>query len=319
VTPRRRGSGLEVRRGFPRRRDGGAPRSRSSAPTADRSSSWSRPRGRHRRPPRRRPRSSPASRGGLHRLPPSCAATATSRGLVRGGGAKRLSPRPTPRPASTGDRARWRLADLSSRASDTLVARGERARRAVVAAALTRQAGAPSGWTPPRSSPTDGRHGAAAPTSRRRGERPAAPPAALEARGDAGRAGFLGAGPDGTVDLGRGGSDLTATLLARSLSASRVVLWKDVPASSPPTPAPCRRASPSPDHHREAAGGLLRREGPHPRAPHPLDGSSMSPHVARSSTRAPGHGVSARQTLAAYREGPRHDPRAGARHGGGRA
>lgn len=43
-------------------------------------------------------------------------------------------------------------------------------------------------------------------------------------------AGFIGSAPDGTlVTLGRGGSDLTATLLARALRAGSVTLWKDVP------------------------------------------------------------------------------------------
>lgn len=42
--------------------------------------------------------------------------------------------------------------------------------------------------------------------------------------------GFIGRGPQGeTFTLGRGGTDLTATLLARAIDAERVVLWKDVP------------------------------------------------------------------------------------------
>lgn len=42
--------------------------------------------------------------------------------------------------------------------------------------------------------------------------------------------GFLGRAPDGgTATLGRGGSDLTATTLARALDATAVTLWKDVP------------------------------------------------------------------------------------------
>jgi len=42
--------------------------------------------------------------------------------------------------------------------------------------------------------------------------------------------GFIGCSPSGdVVTLGRGGSDLTATLLARALGARDVVLWKDVP------------------------------------------------------------------------------------------
>ncbi len=42
--------------------------------------------------------------------------------------------------------------------------------------------------------------------------------------------GFIGAGSNGAVvTLGRGGSDLTATVLARALNAREVTLWKDVP------------------------------------------------------------------------------------------
>ena len=42
--------------------------------------------------------------------------------------------------------------------------------------------------------------------------------------------GFIGRTPAGhTITLGRGGSDLTATLLGRVLDAREVVLWKDVP------------------------------------------------------------------------------------------
>ena len=42
--------------------------------------------------------------------------------------------------------------------------------------------------------------------------------------------GFVGRSPQGDVlTLGRGGSDLTATLLGRALAARDVILWKDVP------------------------------------------------------------------------------------------
>jgi len=42
--------------------------------------------------------------------------------------------------------------------------------------------------------------------------------------------GFVGASPDGAVvTLGRGGSDLTATVIGRALRAERITLWKDVP------------------------------------------------------------------------------------------
>src|SRR6266550_3618133 len=67
--------------------------------------------------------------------------------------------------------------------------------------------------------------------------------------------GFLGAAPDGqAVTLGRGGSDLTATLLARALGAREVSLWKDVPGvlTADPRIVPDARVIPQ-LHVREAA------------------------------------------------------------------
>jgi bifunctional aspartokinase / homoserine dehydrogenase 1 len=68
-------------------------------------------------------------------------------------------------------------------------------------------------------------------------------------------AGFIGSAPDGTiVTLGRGGSDLTATLLARALNADSVTLWKDVPGvlTADPQVVPDARLVPR-LHVREAA------------------------------------------------------------------
>lgn len=69
--------------------------------------------------------------------------------------------------------------------------------------------------------------------------------------------GFLASGPKGAVvTLGRGGSDLTATLLGRSLGngASTVTLWKDVPGvlTADPRVVPDARLLPR-VHVREAA------------------------------------------------------------------
>ena len=197
------------------------------------------------------------------------------------------------------------LADLSARASDTLVARGERAASAVVAAALHAAGRRAERMDAASIVATDGRHGAAAPdlakTRRnarrlllplvRRGVTPVVP-------------GFLGAGPDGTVTtLGRGGSDLTATLLARSLGASRTVLWKDVPGilTADPRAVPDARLLPQ-MHHREAAEvAYFGAKVLHPRALIPLDGSSIALHVRSFlHPERPGTEVSARQTLAAY-------------------
>ncbi len=197
------------------------------------------------------------------------------------------------------------LADLSARASDTLVARGERAASAVFAAAL-----ASSGRRAERIDAasivvTDGRHGQAAPDlveTRRRARRLLLP---LLKRGVVPIVpGFIGAAPDGTVaTLGRGGSDLTATVLARVLGASRVVLWKDVPGilTADPRAVPDARLLPQ-MHHREAAEvAYFGAKVLHPRALIPLDGSRITLHVRSfvDSTR-PGTEVSTRRTLEHY-------------------
>jgi bifunctional aspartokinase / homoserine dehydrogenase 1 len=68
-------------------------------------------------------------------------------------------------------------------------------------------------------------------------------------------AGFIGSAPNGAlVTLGRGGSDLTATLLARALNADTVTLWKDVPGLLTADPQVVTEARLVPRLHvREAA------------------------------------------------------------------
>ncbi|MGE5125642.1 MAG: aspartate kinase [Betaproteobacteria bacterium] len=197
------------------------------------------------------------------------------------------------------------LGDLSARASDTLVARGERAASSVVAAALAGAGRRARAVDAAAIVVTDGRHGQAAPdlaqTTRRarrvlrplveRGLVPVVP-------------GFIGAGPDGSVTtLGRGGSDLTATLLARALGAARVVLWKDVPGilTADPRAVPDARLLPQ-MHHREAAEvAYFGARVLHPRALIPLDGSRIALHVRSFlDPSRPGTEVSARRTLAEY-------------------
>jgi aspartokinase/homoserine dehydrogenase 1 len=197
------------------------------------------------------------------------------------------------------------LADLSSRASDTLVARGERAASAMIAAALHAAGRRAERVDALSIVVTDGRHGSAAPdlgATRRNGRRILLP---LLRRGVTPVVpGFLGAGPDGSVTtLGRGGSDLTATLLGRSLGASRVVLWKDVPGilTADPRSVPDARLLPQ-MHHREAAEvAYFGAKVLHPRALIPLDRTAIALHV-RSFLHPdrPGTEVSARRTLVAY-------------------
>ncbi|HSD27084.1 MAG TPA: aspartate kinase [Vicinamibacteria bacterium] len=197
------------------------------------------------------------------------------------------------------------LADLSSRASDTLVARGERAASAVVAAALHASGRRAERVDAVSIVATDGRHGAAAPdlpATRRNARRKLLP---LLRRGVTPVVpGYFGAGPDGSVTtLGRGGSDLTATLLGRALGASRIVLWKDVPGilTADPRAVPDARLLPQ-MHHREAAEvAYFGAKVLHPRALIPLDRTGIALHV-RSFVHPerPGTEVSARRTLTAY-------------------
>lgn len=123
------------------------------------------------------------------------------------------------------------LRELSPRTSDAIVARGELLSARLFAAGLA-AVGERARWIPPGSViVTDGRYGNASPdlaATDRAASRTLEP---LLARGIVPVvAGFLGASPEGRLaTLGRGGTDLSATMLGRALDASRVVLWKDVP------------------------------------------------------------------------------------------
>jgi aspartokinase/homoserine dehydrogenase 1 len=148
------------------------------------------------------------------------------------------------------------LGHLEPRTSDLLVSRGERMAAALLAAALSAARRRAVLVDATALVSTDGTHGSAAPqvadTTRlaRRALKP------LLAGGTTPVVpGFVGRAPDGSVTtLGRGGSDLTATLLARALGARRVVLWKDVPGILTADPRHVSDARLIPQlHHREAA------------------------------------------------------------------
>jgi aspartokinase/homoserine dehydrogenase 1 len=197
------------------------------------------------------------------------------------------------------------LAELSPRASDTLIARGERAASAILTEALRAVGRRAECVDAARLVSTDGRHGAAAPhlaATRRRAQRLLPP---LLRRGvTVVVPGFIGSAPDGGVTtLGRGGSDLTATLLGRALRAERVVLWKDVAGilTADPGQVPDARLIPQ-LHHREAAEvAYFGAKVLHPRALIPLEGSRISLHVRSfHDPERPGTEVSGRRTLEAY-------------------
>jgi aspartokinase/homoserine dehydrogenase 1 len=126
---------------------------------------------------------------------------------------------------------RARRGPLNAAATDFVMSRGEVLASILVVAALERRGLRASAVDAAQLVHTDGVPGNASvdveATTRaarrliapmlRRGEIPVIP-------------GFIGRGAKGAVvTLGRGGSDLTATLMARVLRARDVVLWKDVP------------------------------------------------------------------------------------------
>jgi bifunctional aspartokinase / homoserine dehydrogenase 1 len=197
------------------------------------------------------------------------------------------------------------LGHLAPRASDMLVARGERMSAAILAAVLAAGRRRAVYVDAADIVVTDGHHGGAAPNlpqTARRARRRLGP---LVAHGVIPVVpGFIGCATDGSVTtLGRGGSDLTATLLARPLSARRVVLWKDVAGilTADPRLVPDARLIPH-LHHREAAEvAHYGAKVLHPRALIPLAGSRIVLRVrCFLDPAAPGTEVSARRATTRY-------------------
>jgi aspartokinase/homoserine dehydrogenase 1 len=116
--------------------------------------------------------------------------------------------------------------------------------------------------------------------------------------------GFLGASPDGTVTtLGRGGSDLTATVLARVLNASAVQLWKDVPGllTTDPRTVPEARVIPQLNVREAAELAYYGAKVLHPRALIPLARTATPVHVRPfADPAAEGTEISSRRTLQRY-------------------
>jgi aspartokinase/homoserine dehydrogenase 1 len=197
------------------------------------------------------------------------------------------------------------LAHLEPRASDMLVSRGERMSATILAAALSRGGRRALYVDAIDVVVTDGQHGASAPQlaeTARRARRILTP--ALQGGVIAVLPGFIGRAPDGSVTtLGRGGSDLTATLMARSLGARRVVLWKDVPGILTADPRLVSDARLIPRlHHREAAEvAHYGAKVLHPRALIPIAGTRTILHVRSFlDPSSPGTEVSARRALQEY-------------------
>ena len=197
------------------------------------------------------------------------------------------------------------LRELTPRTTDYLVARGEQLSARIVAAALD-CAGCPATYVDAAAViQTDGTFGNASPDLARteRSARHVLQP--LLARGVVPVVpGFLGAAPDGQVaTLGRGGSDLTATLLARVLGAREVSLWKDVPGvlTADPRTVPDARVIPQ-LHVREAAElAFYGAKVLHPRALGPVLRRSVAVRIRPFTEPASlGTEISRRRTLNAY-------------------
>jgi aspartokinase/homoserine dehydrogenase 1 len=196
------------------------------------------------------------------------------------------------------------LGHLEPRAQDLLVSRGERMSSLLLAAGIS-QIRAAHVVDPLEVIATDNEYtnaapdlGASAARSRRtlvpvlnRGVVPVLP-------------GFIGQAPDGSLTtLGRGGTDLTATLVARALAANCVVFWKDVPGilTADPRLVPDARVIPH-LHHREASEvAHYGAKVLHPRALIPVSGTRITMRIRSFvDPTLPGTEVSARQSLRGY-------------------
>ena len=198
------------------------------------------------------------------------------------------------------------LRELTPRTTDYLVSRGERLSARLVAAALE-AAGTKAKYVDALDLVhTDGAFGQAAPDFARTDRSVQRTLAPLLARGIIPVVpGFIGATPDGEVaTLGRGGSDLTATLLARGARRRAGLALEGRPRAPHRRSARRARRPRHPAAPRPRGGGarLLRRQGASParadpgrRAAHP----GLRPSVRRS-RRARGTEVSERVAPARF-------------------
>ncbi len=197
------------------------------------------------------------------------------------------------------------LGHLEPRASDRLASRGERLAAACLAAAISSARRRAAFVDAVEIIATDAQYGAAAPDLARTARLARRVLGPLLASGSTVVVpGFIGRAPDESVTtLGRGGSDLTATLLARALGAREVILWKDVPGilTADPRLVPDARLIPH-LHHREAAEvAHYGAKVLHPRALIPIAGTRVVLRVRSFlDTASDGTEVSARRSSPLY-------------------
>jgi len=197
------------------------------------------------------------------------------------------------------------LREMTPRTMDYLLARGERLSARLFAAALE-QAGCPVEFVPATDLiTTDDSFGQASVDLARTDRAVRKTLGRLLARGVVAVVpGFTGATPKGEVTtLGRGGSDLTATLLARALRAREVSLWKDVPGVLTADPKVVPDAHVVPQLHvREAAElAYYGAKVLHPRALIPLVKRNIAVRIRPfANPDSKGTEISQRRTLRAY-------------------
>ncbi|HVU51496.1 MAG TPA: aspartate kinase [Polyangia bacterium] len=211
------------------------------------------------------------------------------------------------------------LKELTARTSDFIAARGERLSARIFAATYAATVGRARYVDALEVIFTDGPFGGASPNlpltdlAARKVLRPIAESGVVPVV-----PGFIGVaaiddGAHGKPDahsvatLGRGGSDLTATLLGRALGAVSVSLWKDVPGllTADPRVVPDARVIPQ-LHAREAAElAYYGAKVLHPRALIPLSGLAATKAIPVfvkpfAEPKALGTEISARRTLDKY-------------------
>ncbi len=203
------------------------------------------------------------------------------------------------------------LRELTPRTRDFIVSRGERLSARILTAALEAKGLRARYVDATEVIFTDGPYGGASPNlmmtdlAARKVLRPICASGVIPVV-----PGFIGAAPveddrrtRGVATLGRGGTDLTATLLGRSLGAQEVSLWKDVPGllTADPRVVPDARVIPQ-LHVREAAElAYFGAKVLHPRALIPVAGRSIPVFVRPfADAEAAGTEISARRTLDRY-------------------
>ncbi len=207
------------------------------------------------------------------------------------------------------------LKELTPRTSDFIAARGERLSAQIFAATFAAMGGRARYVDALEVVFTDGPFGGASPNL---ALTDAAARRVLKPLCDAGVVpvvpGFIGvaalddsSGSTSVATLGRGGSDLTATLLGRALAVKDVSLWKDVPGllTADPRVVPDARVIPQ-LHAREAAElAYYGAKVLHPRALIPLTGLAAGREIPVfvkpfADPKAPGTEISGRRTLDKY-------------------